>query len=473
MPIFKYTVVNKEGKHLAGTIETADLNTAKQELNGLGFSVLEISLAQEQSGAETDQTLIKFSFEAIDKTNKKIVGTIPAHNQEEAVNRLVKEYDLTITGIWKEGTSEEEIKRAREEGLTKLAGQKAEEQLLDKADNVKSDIEKRKEQIFRERIDHVLNKIYELLKTFENDISPDQRAEINKKIDKLLRIKASTNFDYILETTKEILKFIQAQEKIFKEKGQVEKKLQIEFQSKILLDELKRAHIENTSWSSKIAKKISEFKIRLGLRKQNIILKNLDKILGFLQNMFETPPEITELEAKIKGYNTQLWELAQLYLKEPTPEYKQKVKESLSTVWSVRKKTKQELKELRARPKNKTLAVKPAGKKIPENAEEPTSEHFLSAFVDEVNSFSGWLLGIYLVYYFASLYITTKDFGLSSIPRGFFFYDSHIFKYLLTILFLFHCSLSTKTTFFRNNITASIVMVPLFLLSSTIVLLNY
>jgi hypothetical protein len=176
-----------------------------------------------------------------------------------------------------------------------------------------------------------------------------------------------------------------------------------------------------------------------------------------------------EMEAKIRGYNTQLWELAQLYLKEPTPEYKQKVKESLSTVWVTRKKVKQELKELREKLKHKPEKEVPG----PGASEPQQSGNFLSAFMDEVNSFSGWLLAVYLVYYFISLYITTKDFGLSSIPKGFFFYDSHIFKYLLTILFLFHCSLSTKTTFFRNNMIASIVLVPLFLISSTIVLLNY
>ena len=210
------------------------------------------------------------------------------------------------------------------------------------------------------------------------------------------------------------------------------------------------------------------------MRKQNAILKNLNKILGALQSIFETPPEIMEMEAKIRGYNTQLWELAQLYLKEPTPEYKQKVKDSLSTVWTTRKKTKQELKELRARLKNKPLAAKSAGGNLSnDTGETQTSGNFLSAFMDEVNSFSGWLLAVYMIYYFVSLYITTKDFGLSAIPKGFFFYDSHIFKYLLTILFLFHCSLSTKTTFFRNNMMASVVLVPLFFISSTIVLLNY
>jgi len=483
MPIFKYTVVNKEGKNLAGTIETASTVTAKQELNGLGFSVLEMIEMKEPAAAETDQTLIKFSFEAIDKSGKQIVGTIPSHSQEEAIKRLIKEYDLTITGIWKEGSSESEIKTAREEGLKKMHEIKDAELIAGEANAVKSEIDKKKEQIFRERIDYVLTKIYDLLKTFEEDISKDKRAEINKKIDKLLRIKSSTNFDYILETTREILKFIQEQEKIFKEKGQVEKKLQIEFQSKVLMDELKRASIEDTSIKGRIVKKIKEFKEKMAARKQNVILSNLDKILGSMQKMFETPPEISIIESKIKGCNTQLWQLAQLYIKEPTPEYKEKVKGSMKTVWETRKKTVQELKELRnhlksdakkitAKSATSALTTTPDGKTILEE-EQPSTDHFLSSFTQEVSSFSGWLLGVYLVYYFISLYLTTKNFGLSSIPKGFFFYDSHIFKYLLSIIFLLHCSLSIKITFFKNNMVASLVTIPVFLFVSLIVLLNY
>ncbi|MFA6992067.1 MAG: hypothetical protein WC269_02185 [Candidatus Gracilibacteria bacterium] len=475
MPIFKYTVVNKEGKKLVGTIETGDQNSAKQELNALGFSVLEIEELKGFSTVQSDQSLLKFSFEAIDKAGKQITGTIPAHSKEEAINRLVREYDLTVTAIYSEGARQEEVQKAREEGIKGLSGKKTESELLGEVKTTKSEIEKQKDQLFREKIDFVLAKIYELVKTFDKDISPDQKSEINKKIDKLLRIKGSTNYDYILETTKDILKFIQSQEKSFRDKGLTEKKIQLEFESKVLMDELKRASVKDTSIKGSLGEKIKQMRERVEQKKQNAILGIFKKILDSLEKMFETPPEVLILEGKIKGYNTQLWELLQLYLKEPTKEYKDKVKSSLITVWDERKKAKEDLKVLRKRLKEAQYTTQELAKHTTETPISgfTTPESFSSSFAEEVTSFSGWLLGVYLIYYFTSLYLTTKDFGLGEIPRGFFFYDSHIFKYLLTILFLMHCSLSIKLTFFRQNTVATIVIVPVFFLSSVIALLNY
>ena len=105
--ILKYTVANKEGKKLSGTVEAPDENTARTELNNLGFSIL--LLQETKETPKIDSSLIKFIFEAIDKNSKLISGSIPAKNEEDALNKLSTEYSLTGSAIWLENSTSEQI----------------------------------------------------------------------------------------------------------------------------------------------------------------------------------------------------------------------------------------------------------------------------------------------------------------------------------------------------------------------------
>lgn len=448
MPIFKYTVANKEGKTLNGTIEAPDEQTARVELNNLGFSI--ISLEESTQTLKLDPSLIKFVFEALDKSRKQITGTIPSKTKEEALVRLQDEYELTVTAIWKQGAAEGEILRARQQGIPTT---KPEMQVAEEAPKAIAQYEK--EQLVRNKVDYVLKQTHELLKHFEKEIDLDQKAEIDKKINKLLRIKGSTNLDYVLTTAREVLKFIQSQEKFFKEKGLTDKRIELTLRTKSLLDELNKDS-GSRSISAEIVDKIDKWEKQL--KGETFIKRTLNKI----KNFFTAPPEIKALKEKIKVYNRQLWELASIYFKEPTPEYKSKIKTGLKTVWKTRRKTKLELKKIKTlfREKRK-LQLKESDKDL------------LPSFTEEISSFSGWLLVFYLGYYFTSLYLTSKDFGFINIPKGFGVYDSHLFKYILAILFLLHITTALKSNFFKKSLFATIILIPTFIFGSIIVLLNY
>ncbi|MFA5820656.1 MAG: hypothetical protein WC873_00885, partial [Candidatus Gracilibacteria bacterium] len=102
------------------------------------------------------------------------------------------------------------------------------------------------------------------------------------------------------------------------------------------------------------------------------------------------------------------------------------------------------------------------------------SEHSLGLkLLDEIASLTGWLLFFYILYYFAALYLSTKNFGLSQIPKGFLVYDSHIFKYILVIVFLLHSAISLKVNFFRKSPLADLLLIPGFFFGSIIVLINF
>ncbi len=469
MPIFKYTIANKDGKKLSGNVEAPDENTARVELQNLGFSIL---LLQESKEIEkADANLKKFVFEAIDRNNKLVTGTIPAQTSEESIKKLESEYELNVSAIWAENSTPAQIKEAQKEGQTRLENilknhlqnhastlTTPENSPSIPAINSEHEI---KIQFVKTKIELVLKSVNELLTKFDQDLAPDHKVEINKKIDKLLRIKNSTNLDYILESANELLKFLEEQEKFLKENTHQEKRFEYQVETHKMLAEMNQGEHQKTL-SEDILDKIQNWQKLHDPSTSNASIgsKIIAGILNSIKNFFTTAPEIEIIENQISTYNKQLWEFIKLYFQEPTPEYKEKVKNSIKTIWATRKKAKLELKAT----KNKLKE---------ENNKKSDEEKVIFPIIKELNAFTGWLLGFYIVYYFIALYSTTKNFGLNNIPNSFHVYQTHLFKYILVITFLFHSASALKINFFSKNTTANFILPPIFILGSIITLLNF
>ncbi len=456
MPIFSYTVANTEGKKLSGTVEAPDEQTARVELNNLGFSILDLKETAE--APEVDDKHTKFIFEAIDKNSKLVSGTIPAENKEEAFTKLKSEYSLTVSALWKEDASEKEIAEARKTGTKAIQ----DELVKEEEQKAKEDLKQIKEEQFtKTKIEYILKEVHGILQTFDQDIDMEKKAEINKRLNKILRIKQSKNVNYILTSAEDLLKYIQEQEKTLKEAGKQEKRLELHLRTKKLLDELNKTSSPK-SISDDIITKINNWEeSHTGKKdKEKVTTAFIGSILAKVKSWFTTPPQFLAIKEQIKVYNRQLWEFIKLYFKEPAPEYKAKVKASLKTIWKARKKAIHSLAQAKKLMKER------------DKAEQP-EEHIMMSFVDELNALTGWLLAFYIIYYIVSLYITTKDFGLTEIPQAFFVYDSLLFKYILVIIFLLHATTSLKVNFFRKSVIASFVLLPIFLFGSIVVLLNF
>lgn len=467
MAIFKYTIANKEGKKLSGNVEAPDENTARSELQNLGFSIL---LLQESKEIEkTNSNLNKFVFEAIDKNTKLVSGTIPAQNQEEAIKKLESEYDLNVSAIWAENSTPQQIETARKEGQNRLENalknhlqnQTSTPAQLTPSPKTVNPENEQKIQFVKTKIELILKSVNDLLTKFDQDLAPDHKAEINKKIDKLLRIKNSTNLDYILESANELLKFLEEQEKFLKENTHQEKRLEYQVETHKMLATFNQGERQK-SLSEDILDKIHNWQKEHDPSTPNasFISKIIHNVLNAIKDFFTTPPEIKAIENQISTYNKQIWEFIKLYFKEPTKEYKKKVKNSIKAVWETRKKAKQELKAVKIRIKE-------------EKNRNRADEEVLYSLVKELNALTGWLLGFYIIYYFTSLYLTTKNFGFSNISSSFQVYDSHIFKYILVITFLLHSTSALKINFFSKSTTANFVLPPVFIFGSIITLLNF
>jgi hypothetical protein len=459
MPHFKYTVTNQEGKKLSGSAEAPDAEIARQELNNLGFSVL--NLEETQDAPKINPNLKKFVFEAIDKNAKTVSGSIPAQDKETALQKIQTEYNLNVTALWQEGAALEEITQARAEGTANL-NKKLQEVAKDvPKENAESPEKQKEKQFIRTKIEHSLSEVNELLQKFDKEISPDEKSEIHKRIDKVLRIKNSNNLDYILSSTEDLLNYMQKAQDSAKDNSFKEQRFQMKIETKKMLREL---HTSSTpkSISEDIIGRIETWQESHITEDKPVsdFAKFINKTLNKIKSFFTSQPEILAIKEEIRSYNKQLWEFVKLYFKEPTPDYKEKVKNSLKTIWKKRKDAKLRLKELKA--------------KIREKNQGPHKEtNLLISFLEEVNSLSGWLLTFYIAYYFIALYINTKDFGISEIPVGFEVYESSIFKYALVILFALHTSTALKINFFRESYAADIALPILFISSSLIAVLNF
>lgn len=455
MPIFKYTVANKEGKKLSGTVEAPDEQIARTELNNLGFSIL--SFQETKEVPKVDPKLTKFIFEAIDKNSKLITGSIPSKTQEDAFKKLSTEYALTVTAIWEQGASGEEIENARKKGPQFLQEELTKEIEKSQEKNLE---QQKEEQFLKNKIETIISQVTQLLKDLDKELDPNTKKEISKRINKLLRIKQSKNLNYILSTAENLLEFMEDQEKELKEKGYQEKRLELQMKTKKLLNELHESSKPKTL-SEDILRKIENWEdVHKKEKKGEIAVKFITRFLEKIKKIFQTPEELKVIKNQIKIYNKQLWEFAKLYIKEPTKEYKAKVKESLKTIWKARKKAKHSLKYAKQILKKREKIQK-------------TETHLVLSFIEEMNSLTGWLLAFYLVYYLISLYITTKNFSLPIIPQGFYVYESQLFKYVLVILFLLHATTSLKVNFFRKSLIASIILVPVFIFGTIVILLNF
>jgi hypothetical protein len=337
MAIFKYTIANKEGKKLNGSVEAPDENTARLELENLGFSIL--LLEETKEAPKTDSTLSKFVFEAIDKNSKLVSGTIPAKTADDAISKLQTEYELNVSAIWPEGSTKEQIENARKEGQKKIQTQIQTPLAPQQATNVATETtttnleQEKKVQFIKEKIELTLKLVNELIQKFDQELAPDKKVEINKKIDKLLRIKNSTNVDYILESANDLLKFLEEQEKSLKENTHQEKRFEFQVQTQKLLQTLNQREHEK-SLKEDVLEKIEDWqKAHLeSPEKASLGAKIINSILVKIKNIFTTPPEVEAVKIQISTYNKQLWEFVKLYFKEPTPEYKAKVKNTLKTI---------------------------------------------------------------------------------------------------------------------------------------------
>lgn len=464
MALYSYTVANKQNKRLSGLIEAPDEASARSELNSLGFSILDLKPADITSPQPPQEKVPEdhkhYIFEGINPQGQKITGTILSTDEFAAFKRLTEEYGLSVTATWLETATDNQISEAKAKGtfhLAEMLNTEKEEKKMESQDLITQDQQK-KEILVRTRVENTLKQVNDLLMEYDKDIPPDKKQEINQKIDKLLRIKNSTNLDYIISSAEDLLEFIRSQETEFKQKNYLEKRTKLKIQIKSMLSKLHETG-KPKSLSEDIINKIQYWQQRNVQKTVKIpwYTKLINNLLTAIKKFFETPEEIRVIKNQIRSYNLQLIEYIKVYFKEPTKEYKAKALDAIKTIWAMRKKAKENLKET----KKKLKEIEKARKLQKEHQE--AKEEITLTLMEEFTEFTGWLLAFYLIYYFVSLYLTSKNFGIinpNNIPKGLNFYSTEIFKYVLVTIFLLHTAFTIKTNFFQKTKIANLIIFP-------------
>jgi len=456
MPQFQYTAVNNSGKKLTGIIGAESEDEARKQLNTFGISVLEIqkSTVDPMPSKEAATDLKTFEFEAFDPTGKRVVGTIPASSRYKAFTRLMEEYKFEVAYVVPAGASEPEKEKAKQEDLSIL---KAEYEAEAKkrgegpaaAQGPDLNFETQRQDLLK-KVDMILEKIKQMVLTFDKDIKPENRQIIKGMIDKLLRIKSSTNLEYIEHTSEELLKKVQDQE-LFLHKEQMElKRQQLKLQTQQMMAELHT----HPSTSKTVQESLADLQESWSTA-QNPLLK----AIGLWLLRFVPTEEEKELLSKIQTLNRQIWTFRRLWFfaeKSVKPEaYK-----SLQALHEERSRLQQSLKASR-------LARKQAEK------QSQNTEVMEPLILDELTAFLGWLLSFYLAAYFVSQYVIAKQFPNGNpLPNNLNLLEINSLRSLLLSLFLWYAICKLRVEFFRSSPWTNSILFPAALILNATLIFN-
>ncbi len=439
MAQFEYTAVNAGGKKLSGLIAADNEEEARKQLSSLNISILSIEknaeTPTETSTKEpgTSVELPKYEFEAFDKSGKKVLGSVPASSRYKAFQRLVDEYGFEVSYVIQAGATDEDKEKAKHDDLSALKAEylaqaKEKGESVSPEDNMNLEFEKKRAALLK-KVDFILNKIKAILAEYTNEIKPENKKIIQEYVDKLLRIKSSTNLDYIEHTSEELLKKVQDQEIFLNKEKMISQRSMIRLETQKMMADLHSGPTDQKDISDDFQKIQRKFSLS-----DNKFLVGLS---NYIQKFLPTPEE-KEIKSEIRSANRELLIFAKIWLTSPKIT-KHEAYKSLKTVWDERKRLKESLQSLKKDKKIKESNV--------ENLLGITSSNE-PLILEEINHFLGWLLSFYIIAYFVSNYVIAKNFA-NPLPGGFNLLNSELLRYLLLSIFIWYSIFYIKLEFFK------------------------
>jgi len=464
MPKFRYIVVNKGNKQLSGAVDAPDSNAAREELQALGFSI--VSLEQSEEKAEEEQGIL-FEFAGIDAHNKNVAGTIRGDSRYEAFKRLMTEYELDIKYIVQGNMKEEDKEKEKKAGILELMKMYQEEVKKmtnlfheKKIKNIDRTFEKNKALVMRQ-VNYVLKKVNAALDAFGQNLNPQDKQTLVNFVNKILRLKNSTNLEYIKTECKNLLQFIQTAEINVTKKDQIEAKLDLYAETQDMISSIQKG--KDFSAAEDLEDKLNRWRNDNILNKEKLTFDAKIKDFFVLQvlKIVHADPEIKAMNMELKRTNNQLKQFYTLYVKAPNASYKEGLSESL-------KKLKDKKKELSKKIHDYKI-------KLNRHLREKGALNNLEKILDILNGLTGWLVFFYLIFYFISDIITSKQIPLfgKNIPTVFYLFQTGSLKYILPIVFLLHIAVSMKLNLFRKNIISDFFIFPLLFIGSLLIVFNF
>lgn len=454
MTKYKYTAVNKENKQLQGIINAVDETAARTELNNIGLSVIDIS---ESNDAETTASEKKniYHFSARDKTGKKIVGTIKSADEMQSYIRLRDEYGFEVLGM------ELEMGGMKTKIDVETLKQNATAQAV-QTPNASDDasMQQTTKTATEERVEKILAEVENTLQTTGEKLNQVGRKKIDEQINKLKLIKSSTNEEYVQESCEILLNLIKDPENYQKETQNVEETSRRTIETQKLINQLKKKESAQDGISKKIIDKIRSLSMP-GDGKPSFFKKMLQETSQSILKWFEKDPRIIELENTIKEINSEIWSYWVLWFKS-AKSAKSEIKQSIDKLNTKKNELKAEIAHIK-----QEINVQQSIKNTTENT-HPATDWLLA-----INTFTGWLLIFYSIYYVVGFILATKNLGFNqNLIWNFNIYTIPLLKTIIILSFIVHASTAIKISFFRYNKISTIVIPILTLAISILALAN-
>lgn len=437
---FQYTALSPTSQKLTGTIEASSESEAREKLNRLSLSIIELSIMADGKPLPKAGAGIRFVFEATDRNGKKVIGTIDAKDTAEAFMKLSEDYHLTIMALSPEATPEQKIdlkplqesyekKRTKEEDAEKILAREKETE--------------RKELLHK--VDTTMETVQAFLNEYGPDMKPEERERIRAYINQLFRIKDSTNLTHIKRTCETMLAYLRDREVFLKEARKLKEQAVIKVESRHLLEELKHMGIKREidmatvlTWFSKIP--------------------GLGGFFSTIEHRFAfDDPQAMELRKKLKDIKSRIWEFRKIAFKSKDHAYRAEIAQAIEALKGEKKRLSFELRGILAKRKEALLL---------EKAARGVTSSSMELFI-------GWLLAFYLTFYFVTFPFASKDLGIREIPLTFSFYEVNFLKTVLPLLFLLHIAITLRRELFPGKILPSFLTYTFFGIAYLFFLFNF
>jgi hypothetical protein len=465
MPKYTYTVINRQNQQLNGTINAPDETTARHELNSLGFSILILNVIPEdqENVVTTDQeNVLKFEFIAFDKTGKKVVGSIQGLEVYQVYKRLLLEYQFDVQALYLADLTDQEKEKSIQKGIDELKDRLLEEKMEEELKHQQEEIDQKtfeeQQAKLKMQVEFVLKKVNEIIDTYRDELSPPIKTKLKYYVEKILRIKNSTNLNYIQTTTEEMLTYLQKEELFLNQEQKSKERTKLSIEAKSMMMKL---HKVNSKAQADV------FDLLRDWREEHIINKKHPNFIENLINVFITPligpqaedPRIIEAKIKYQQINKQIRDFVVIYFQAPNKEYKRETLDTIKSFWNQRSILKRELREIIKQVQSEKLA----------NNEISSGEIVLR----EIYNLFCWILCFYLFYYFVTIYLNSKQIDLIPFSNLNLIFQTSFIKYFFIFLFLAVCFIGIKLEFLKRKTYLNLPILGLFIFTNLLFILNF
>lgn len=480
---FSYTALTKNNKKVTGVLDVESIDLAQKELHKMGVAIVSIDVvSDEQYEALKKQEAVKkvetgiktFGFLAMDPNHQEIEGTIDTQDDYTAYKRLVTEYQFIVKQLYPADASDQE----KELSAGKLEGFEARYEMEKKESGIEtkkgSDDEDSGEKISEELIKEIDEVIISTKKVLENHraiFSNDIIKEMESKLSELERVRSSNNIKHITEVSNILYDLVSHPDKA---------------ESATDLKEYKTI-IGNIENSALVKKEFDLYKKAVEATGAKKLFSNLSEIIRNLTSEKENEEKKPGLIRKIKHFiNLRLAASAAKKSKDKKEKKEQsrifKLINALQSFLSaespvLRKAHRKELinsiKNLFWKKKVEESGIGPDGNIITsENTglKKPTLSP--TSIWSEFDSFLGWLLCFYILYFFLVDFSLEKNIGLK---QEFVLQtiNSPLIINITLFLLLMHGALKIRNSYFSKNIAASIFTILFTLGGFVLIIVNF